>query len=291
MSARKGKVASTLSDKKGSVNKRTSSSLSPLDVADHKKTKPLSNERAGSKERLGSGESMENISGIEDELPVDRDILEIVDAVEERLESRMKIMISAIVSSVTDKMQTQLAKLQTENKVLSDRVERLEERIATLERQEDNASQYSRRNCLRVSGLKEEDGEDTDAVLSKLFNDMDVNISLSEIDRAHRLGRKTPEPNQGGRRPRDIIVKFATYRSRQKLFKQRKSLRDHTDLKHIFINEELTKTRSELFYQARMLAKSRCISKTWTYDGNIYVEDRQNKIHRCSALCDLNVFK
>lgn len=289
MSSRASKAVSTPSDRKGSVSKRTSSSLSPLEAVDTKKTKPLSKERTGSSELRESEGSMESIASVES--LVDRDFLRTVDAVEERLESRLKTMISAIVSSVTDKMQTQLVKLQTENKVLTDRVEHLENRVATLERQEDNASQYSRRNCLRVSGLREEDGEDTDAVLSKMFDDMDVNISLSEIDRAHRLGKKTTESTQGVRRPRDIIIKFATYRSRQKLFKQRKSLRDNSNLKHIFINEELTKTRSELFYQARMLAKSRRILKTWTYDGTIYVEDRQNKIHRCSALCDLNMFK
>ena len=51
--------------------------------------------------------------------------------------------------------------LQTENKALTSKV-------ASLEKQIEQTEQYSRRNCLRISDLKEETNEDTDALFMSI---------------------------------------------------------------------------------------------------------------------------
>ena len=96
--------------------------------------------------------------------------------------------------------------------------QQLRERVEILERKVDQAEQYSRRNCLRISGVKEHPFESTDDIVLKMAADIESEVQLSDIDRSHRVGNpKTPRS-----KPRDIIVKFATYRSRRSFYKQRK---------------------------------------------------------------------
>ena len=61
-------------------------------------------------------------------------------------------------------------------------------------------------------------------------------------------------PRKARSKPRDIIVKLATYRNRLTFYKQRTLLKErgHTG---VFVNEDLTKFRSGLLYDARRLAK------------------------------------
>ena len=76
---------------------------------------------------------------------------------------------------------------------------------------------------------------------------IDVDVTLDDIDRTHRLGKTTPANSAP---PRDVIVKFNLYRARQKVHRQRTKLWD-VGYRNITINEELTKQRSSLFSQAR----------------------------------------
>jgi hypothetical protein len=47
-----------------------------------------------------------------------------------------------------------------------------------------------------------------------------------------------------------------------------------------FVNEDLTKIRSELLYEARQLVKIKVILGAWTTDGIIIVKSSKETIHR-----------
>ena len=48
--------------------------------------------------------------------------------------------------------------------------------------------QYSRRNCLLIHGVKENEKEDTDEVVIEIFiNEMEEKVSVNDIDRSHQL--------------------------------------------------------------------------------------------------------
>jgi hypothetical protein len=92
-------------------------------------------------------------------------------------------------------------KLQTDVKSLNSRVDEME--------------QYSRRNCLKFSGICEEGPkENTDEMVLNIVNrlvlsDHEQKIGLESIDRTHRVGRQRKD----GKR-KDIVVKFCSYRIR-----------------------------------------------------------------------------
>ncbi|KAH3771300.1 hypothetical protein DPMN_172614 [Dreissena polymorpha] len=90
----------------------------------------------------------------------------------------------------------------------------LRDRVMDLECAVDSSEQYSRRNNVRIFGIPEspESKKSTDDIVIKLCNTLNVDVSVNEIDRSHRTG------NRGGRKPRPIIVKFTSFRARQKLY-------------------------------------------------------------------------
>ena len=77
-----------------------------------------------------------------------------------------------------------IATLQSELKSAS-------RKVKDLEKKTDRQEQYSRRNCIFIHGLKEEQNESTDDRVLKLFREeLNEDILLVDLDRTHRIGKK-----------------------------------------------------------------------------------------------------
>lgn len=188
-------------------------------------------------------------------------------------------LVNSIVSGVLEGLNAKIASLEGENMQLRQRVQRLEE--AT-----DTAEQYSRRNCLRITGAAESDNEDTDDYVINLARNIGVDITLQDIDRSHRLGKLQPE---NAAKPRDIVVKFATYRMRAKFYKARVLTKDR-GFRGVFVNEHLTRTRSKILYQARRRVKSKQLKSAWSFDGTIMIKHLDDSVQKISSENDLPVY-
>ena len=166
----------------------------------------------------------------------------------------------------------------------------------------DELEQYSRRSCLRISGIPESANEDVSKVVLDIARRVGADIKPEDIDRTHRVGivrdqnvnRNDGNEMADGRRfirnkGREIIIKFNNYNARLKMLKGRASLREQKA--NIYINEDLTKTRKDLAFECRRLLKAKSITKTWVYNGNVYCQDRSNNKVRVTSLEDLDRFK
>lgn len=135
-------------------------------------------------------------------------------------------------------------------------------RFVAIDKRIDDLEQYSRRNNLRVFGVHEVQGEDTDTLLLDLFrNKLNLTITLNELDRSHRVGK----PVSGSGRPRPILVKFISYRIRAQIFTNKKMLKGS----NYSIKEDLTKNRSNILQEA---IKRYGIANAWTRDGRILIK-------------------
>lgn len=169
------------------------------------------------------------------------------------------------------------------------KIEKQDKEIKDLRRQVNNLSdsldelqQYSRRNSVRIAGIPETPGENTDDIVIDVANRLiGTNINIDNIDRSHRVGK----PNQANDKPRVIIVKLTSYKVREKLIKGRKNLRKNPESKSIYINEDLTSKRANLARRARDLSKDKpeIIASTWTFDGRIYIQETPH--HGGSVRC------
>ena len=175
------------------------------------------------------------------------------------------------MESVLIGLNTKITELQKENN-------KLRERVTILERGADTAEQYSRRNCLRISGVPTQTEEDTDDYVVQMSQTIGANRSIQDIHRSHRVGKK-----------RAIIVKFSTYRARNRFYRSRVKAKDN-GYRGIFVNEDLTKTRASLLYTARTLKSAGKIDSCWSFDGTILVKDASMKVFRINCAEDLNKF-
>ncbi len=122
-------------------------------------------------------------------------------------------------------IETKLGDLNSHNNALSDEVDALE--------------QYSRRNCLLLHGVPESSKDTTEAAIAVFNSRLDININNEHIDRSHRLGQ--PRSDTDSDRPRPIIVKFASYETRRRVFTAKRKLKGTK----LVVMENLTKRRSE----------------------------------------------
>ena len=139
---------------------------------------------------------------------------------------------------------------------------------------------YSRISCLIFTGTKERKGENTDNLVLNAFNtNLGIKLDLYEIDRSHRFGRKR-NYQDGHQIDRPIIIKFIGYRSRQKVFKQKRKLKGTC----ISLFENLTKRRTMLMNDVKKLAG---FKNVWSMDGNIFTFDHSGKILHVKTFEDL----
>ena len=96
----------------------------------------------------------------------------------------------------------------------------------------------------------------------KTSEHLELELTEKELDRTHRIGN----PKSGNKRPRPIIVKFARYNTRRKVFLNKKRLKNTG----ISITESLTKHSMEFLKKAR---NEFGFNNLWMIDGRISYYD------------------
>ena len=158
--------------------------------------------------------------------------------------------------------------LKTEVLELKNEVASLAKKNNNLEEQFDELAQYSRRDCIVLSGPKlpsEMDNENTTEVaLKAIKEELKVDINPEQISVSHRLGK----PRDSEDKPRPIIVKLVKrsikYDLVNECIKRRPGLH---------INESLTPLRSKIMRQVRAIRKEKpdLFKQCYTSEGRIMV--------------------
>lgn len=210
------------------------------------------------------------------------EMLKLSDMLKDTFRGEIVNLVDSVVTGVLSGLSDRIASLEEKNLNLERENRSLRARVTSLEKAADQAEQYSRRNCLRITGIQEDPGEDTDEIVLKMAADLGADIQINDIDRSHRVGKRRSDRVK----PREMIVKFATFRTRQKLYKLRTSLKNK-GYNGVFLNEDLTKTRSKVLYDARQIVKSEQAKGVWTSDGVILIKDHTEIVHRVTTVSEL----
>ena len=174
--------------------------------------------------------------------------------------------ITAPLMITIQKLESVVSELQNVIKEKDTTIASLNQQVQDLTERSDDLEQYSRRNSLRVQGLlqKVADEDPIEKTLELANGTLQLNPPLlpSDIDRAHRTGVTRPD------QPRTFLIKFATYQQRQRVLRQRQKLKNSG----IYLNEDLTRTRSKLMFEARKAKRNKKLSDCWSTDGRIFVK-------------------
>jgi hypothetical protein len=168
-------------------------------------------------------------------------------------------MIEKAFSKVCEKIEEKLDPIMNIREELFSCLEkqRLETKYAL-----DSIEQYSRRENIKINGVKEDEGEDLIKKITKIAEDIDVQINYADISTIHRMGKRS----QG--KPRPVICRFVARHKKEELIKNRKKLKDFPEYKGVvYINDDLTPLRYKIMSYAKSLPN---VKQTNAHNGKIY---------------------
>ena len=105
---------------------------------------------------------------------------------------------------------------------------------------------------------------------------VDKPILPSEIDRCHHIFE--PVAGDTGPKPKDIIVKFVSHKTKAAVMTKQPKVKLRNDNKQkssnarIYVSEDLTRVRSRILCRTRKLKRQQQIKDTYTLDGRIIIK-------------------
>ena len=116
------------------------------------------------------------------------------------------------------------------------------------------------------------------SVLNLFNNKMSVSVEPRDISVAHRLKASKND------RFRPVIVRFTSRKIRDEVLHSKKKLytprgggeEKGRSIDDIYISEHLTKSASNLFFEARKLLREKSISAAWTRNGFVNIKFTRN---------------
>ncbi|KAK3909177.1 Protein unc-13-like protein C [Frankliniella fusca] len=174
--------------------------------------------------------------------------------------------LSQLTSQITEALKAQLFQ----------REEEVDKRLTGLDTKTDELEQHNRLENLRIFGVKEESGEDTDKIVINVALKAKIKLNAAAISRSHRVGPRAPG------KTRAIIVKFVSYADRKRLFEAKKNLKGTG----ITIREDLTMIRQQILKKATDKFSMQCV---WSNNGVIIVK-HEDKYHRFKTMAQLDDF-
>lgn len=197
------------------------------------------------------------------------------------LPTLIPLIIKEVVAAVTQEIENGNFKVQAvQDSNQAGKYTKLEQ---DFNRKTDELEQYQRRENIRIFGIPEIRGENTDHLVLSVFNKkvgeggLELGMHERDISRSHRIG---PPPTLDKLcPPRPIIVRLASYRQRDMIFRNKRFLRG-TD---IVIREDLTATRRQVLNEAIVKMGKKNV---WTQDG-IIIWKRNNRIESATTLAGL----
>ena len=169
-----------------------------------------------------------------------------------------KQMLDQIDSKLSE-LQSDLAVLKNVNRLLVERISKLERRCSQME-------QYSRRECLEFTGISESvQQNDLEDKVRTILTKIDVNVSSENIEACHRIGKNGK-----------TLVKFSRRKDIGQIFHKKSLLKEIDPLTlnfpastKIYINESLCPSNRHLWFLCKKLWQSKKIYSFWTSQGSV----------------------
>ena len=165
----------------------------------------------------------------------------------------VKTKLNDIETSLTFAHQ-EIEDLKKENKLLRDQIVASE---INGKLESDKHEQYSRRENVRITGVREVKDECTDTIVMNLSQKLGVAVQREDISVSHRVKSRKPSA------PSSIICRFVIRNKKDELLlAARTKAKDVPDFKGISINEDLTELRSKMSWIARQSPRVKQVRST-----------------------------
>lgn len=187
---------------------------------------------------------------------------DLINEIKSELINDVKRLVKAEIMKIEEKHLAEKTILQAELASLRNSNNQLSNILKSTQLELDELDQYGRRMCLEISGIPGDTSDSTENVQRKIIEHATksgATLCDADIDRCHRLGK----PN--GNSSRKVIVKFTNSAARQRVYQARKTFGNG-----IFVQENLTRLRQQLGFEARQLVRARTLEKTWVAGCKVF---------------------
>lgn len=216
-----------------------------------------------------------NLATKEDVCGIKTQMLEIVN----KLDGRMEVLEGRMLEeeAKTAKIEKDVKVVQGKNARFQSNLQEHDNRIRTLEKEHNDAQQYSRRWNLRVYKVPEtSDTEDCEKKICDIFTDLvGVKTTHEDIEVAHRTGKRSSQA------PRPILVRFANRKKRDAVLAARRNLKG----KGYVVDEDLTPLNYALSKKA---SKHSATMAVWSTNGKILAKLKTGKIVKLDIHSDVD---
>jgi len=213
------------------------------------------------------------------------------------LEMNKKQLVSLVLDYQTKcdgffaKFNDKLAVLESDLSIAKNVNCKLYERITDLERRMNQVDQYSRRECLNVSGVPSNvTNNNLETTVLKILEKIGSPVAPENVEAIHRL----KSFNNSHR----VILKLSRRKDVFKVFTCKKNLKgiDLSDLNieagtKIYINESLSGAYKHMWNECKSLRQRGLLHSFWVYNGKINVKEKESSdIINISHINDLKKF-
>ena len=223
----------------------------------------------------------QNLERVMDEGNADLDLL--LRKFDERFESFKGDIMNLMVESLKD-LNEKVVKLETRVEECERSVQEVKTNVVPSEIHADikqikielnRQAQYSRKDNIRIFGLKESQSEDLSKEVCKLADSIGVKVNTTDIHAVHRLPSKFPD------KPKPVIVRFKNRNTKQDIMKVRKRLKSTGTS----IADDLTIDNVRLMNRAE---SSELFQSVWFSNGKVRAKDKKGKIHILELFKEFN---
>ena len=190
-----------------------------------------------------------------------------------------------LLRNENDNLKAEVSELRGREEELQTQLAETRAMAELADRRSEDVEIYSRRNNLRVFGVGEksnQDGQEESAaqceakVLSLFRDQLRVPIDPKELEAVHRVGKRGAPATHSVEKPRPIIIRFLSCKTRDRILYSRRKLRGTKQL----IVEDLTP----------LLCKTKDCSvceRAWTKNGKVWMVTKTGRITKIDTLADL----
>ena len=183
------------------------------------------------------------------------------------LKKLTKEELSNMVIDYQNKFDNMLSNINAELTSLRDRFTKMESQLLVTRRVNDNLvkqnrilerkcaanEQYSRRECLEISGIPDSiPNNNLEETVLKIFNETGVTVNSRDVEACHRLNQKA--------NPKKVIIKLSKRKDATRVMNNKKKLKSMKPQNiglpsgcKIYINESLCKYYTYLWWKCKLL--------------------------------------
>ena len=171
------------------------------------------------------------------------------------------------------KIESELVVTKSVNQKLLDMINVLQRRVISAERKNFSNEQYSRSECIEISGIPTSiDHKDLEAKALNIFKKINVNVVPENVEACHRMSSKNT----------NVILKFSKRKDRAKVLGNKKKLKDldisdiGLETNKVFLSWNLCPYYKTLRWKCKKLWEAKKIDSFWVAGSKVMLKPDMN---------------